>query len=174
MVLGAALRLLLTAVTGTSVIVPVSYLASNGTFESLWGLMAYKNGNNCKHIPLKMGERENKLLVCVSKEGTKPVFKWRTKDTTQEIETLTWKRKDGVSGDSQNENFELEIKLNGQTNGLIKEEGQEGFYLPSIEFKKMETICHLGSGKTRSAISLICPDPSSDKKEHSIDTIDIY
>ncbi|AFN65255.1 hypothetical protein WEN_02340 [Mycoplasma wenyonii str. Massachusetts] len=172
MALGVALKVILSLLAGTAVVAPVSYLASSGVFSSA-PLFTYQEGENCQHLPLKPSENEKKLLVCVTKENTKPIFKWWTKggtesEKTEEISTLSWKEKTDTLSDSLD--FELELQLKEQT-ASVKEPGLGAYYLPSTPLKNLENNCSFNYYYFNKGFELRCTDIANGdtgNKEHNI------
>lgn len=171
-----ALKLLLSAVSITAVVAPISYFATKS--NSLLKGNDAVSVDKCIHLPLKSFETKKKLLVCSKTGEDKPVFKWWTKSDEQgkkeqKINTLSWKEK--TANVSTTKVFEMQMKLENQEE-VIKEEGQEGFYLPYKEIDKLEEKCSLkisGSGSKLTFACEVTADMGERKSHTIIDTTDV-
>ena len=170
MALGFALKAVLSVVTGTTVIVPVSYVVASRKLTPS-PVMAY--GENCTYLPIKRQEKD-KLLVCLGTNDSSATFKWKGEDSqnnedTTEVTALSWKRK----ADSSKDLFEMEIQLKDQSD-TIKVEEDGTYYLPATELKEMEKNCSLKIGGRKGKFTFTCngTDGEGGSKSHIIDTFD--
>ncbi|RAO94949.1 hypothetical protein DNK47_02285 [Mycoplasma wenyonii] len=162
---------------GVATVTPITYLAVNGSFNSLRGgdrsSVEVKYESICRHLPLKNNELETRLWVCTGGQEDKPVFKWWEKGstsegTTKDIETLSWKKKT----DSSNA-FELQMKLKGQDGRSIQEGGDTN-YFPSAEIEKLEENCSF-KRYVSNLFELQCKDTTNTQegRPHTLSTHEI-
>lgn len=178
MTLGLVLKLLVTAVAGTAVVAPVSYLASSGAFSSSQSL-TLENGEKCLYFPIKNGETNNKLFICHKKDNEKPIFKWWTKDSSgdgmQDIETLSWNKKSETANSTNDYlNYELEVTLKQGTSDqkTITEKGRDD-YITGDTIKQLEKNCTFKSAEKNRFILLCQGETLNREKGHEI-TVNSY